>query len=496
MHPYVLVTWDATVRTVHGYIEDNVVAIKISGLPPESMIRGVAAGMCYLHENGVVHGSIHGQNILISDTIPPQACLADYGVASVISNYSNLMHSYHHSMPAGRRLSHFLAPEHESVMDSFSKTEAGDVYAFSTATYQILTGRLPSPRHISMWCRSQAMRPVTRVHRDRGLDKPMQHILVNYWEQSLERRPSAREIVDMLEDMHARMREAQRSMCLGKVASSLGVILNNVEHYKHLLSCTKAQAQSAIDAFQTLLDTENFMGRTHLIAAMRRLSERTELYPSRFALNGPVPAADEVPAASGSYADIYKVNYLGEETCFKVIRVSQRTLVEHMAKVYAREIILWGQLSHPNILPFYGLSRFRTQLSFVSRWATNGNIGEYLARNPDANRILLCSDTAAGVEYLHKNDIVHGDLKGLNVLIDSSGHALLGDFGLASVTDPEILKWTAQATIASKGGTTRWQAPELHETEESVAGNIYNSKESDIFAWASLCYEASCPPIL
>ncbi|KAG6902397.1 hypothetical protein C0995_000602 [Termitomyces sp. Mi166 len=157
--------------------------------------------------------------------------------------------------------------------------------------------------------------------------------------------------------------------------------------------------------------------------------------------------------------------------------------------VYAREAILWAQLSHPNILPFYGLVQLGSRLSFVSRWATNGNLEDYLAGNPGATyRLLLCLDTAAGVEYLHKNDIVHGDLKGLNVLIDSSGRAALGDFGLASVTDPQILKWSTQSSIASKGGTARWQAPELLPPEDT-SEKVYNSKESDVFAWANVCYE-------
>ena len=58
-------------------------------------------------------------------------------------------------------------------------------------------------------------------------------------------------------------------------------------------------------------------------------------------------------------------------------------------KVYAREAILWAQLSHPNILPFYGLIKLGPRLAFVSRWATNGNLEEYLTDNPGTNRLLL-----------------------------------------------------------------------------------------------------------
>ncbi|KAG6850018.1 hypothetical protein H0H93_002467 [Arthromyces matolae] len=275
------------------------------------------------------------------------------------------------------------------------------------------------------------------------------------------------------EKLHAwRMRMKQET-----VTAMLNVIFSEENHYKALLMCEKDDAQIILNSFQLLLDTDNFKDRAQMIGAMRRLSERTELYPTRFCLDGPIPTLEDDPVASGSYGDVYKLLYKGRETC---------------CKVYAREAIVWGQLRHPNILPFYGISKFRSRVAFISHWAIHGDICEYLRSNPDANRILLALDTASGVEYLHQNDIVHGDLKGVNVLVDYSGRACLGDFGLASVDDPEIIRWTSQSTIASKGGTTRWQAPELLLSED-VIDKLYNTKASDVYAWACVCYEVNIP---
>ncbi|KNZ73265.1 putative serine/threonine-protein kinase [Termitomyces sp. J132] len=289
------------------------------------------------------------------------------------------------------------------------------------------------------------------------------------------------------EDIRKKEEEGQRKLLLMekqiKVGASLNEIFRNVEQYRQLLSCSGDEAQKILDAFQLLLDTDNFQSRAQMIAAMRRLSQKTELYPTRFSLNGPVPALEDEAVSSGSYADVYKVLFQGEETCFN------ETCSETVTKVYAREAIVWGQLSHPNILPFYGISKFRSRISFVSRWAQNGNLVEYLTHNPDADRILLCHDVAAGVDYLHRNDIVHGDLKGLNVLVDSSGRACVGDFGLSSVTDSQIIRWASQSTIASRGGTRLWQVPELLDPVEDVDDKVYNSKASDVYAWASICYE-------
>lgn len=68
-------------------------------------------------------------------------------------------------------------------------------------------------------------------------------------------------------------------------------------------------------------------------------------------------------------------------------------LPTYLAQVYAREAILWGQLCHPNVLPFYGLRSLScSQIAFVAPWAENGNLSKYLLRKPMANRILLVSN--------------------------------------------------------------------------------------------------------
>lgn len=278
------------------------------------------------------------------------------------------------------------------------------------------------------------------------------------------------------------------------ILSKLNAIFDNFAQHKRLLSCVGPDAQTVLDVFQMILDTRGLQDRRwrQLITAMRRISEKTSLYPRRFDLSGPVDILSDHPVASGSFADIYKAQSQGEDLCLKVIKAYKTSLVEHMAKVYAREAILWGQLSHPNVLPFYGIYPFRSQISFVSPWAEHGHLGDYLEQNPDANRVLLCSDAAAGVAYLHANTIVHGDLKAANVLVDGSGRASLADFGLSNVTDPQIMHWATHSSVASKGGSIRWQAPELHvpEADDSVDEKIiHNTGESDIFAWACLCYE-------
>lgn len=66
-------------------------------------------------------------------------------------------------------------------------------------------------------------------------------------------------------------------------------------------------------------------------------------------------------------------------------------------------------------------------------------------------------DVARGLEYLHtrKPSIIHRDCKSSNILINRSGVAKVGDFGLARV------KNSTRSMIRSLVGTVNWQAPEL-----------------------------------
>lgn len=108
-------------------------------------------------------------------------------------------------------------------------------------------------------------------------------------------------------------------------------------------------------------------------------------------------------------------------------------------------------------------------------------------------------DVAMGLEHLHKEQIVHGDLKGvcciffrtdapnhlslqMNILITPSGRACIADFGLSTITDAMSLALT-NSTANPQGGTARYQAPEV------LSGKRSNHYGSDVYAFACVCYE-------
>ncbi|KAF5373249.1 hypothetical protein D9615_007439 [Tricholomella constricta] len=267
----------------------------------------------------------------------------------------------------------------------------------------------------------------------------------------------------------------------------LASVFQDIVQYKRLLRCRGSDAQKFLDLFQTLLDIPqlNASFRRSLVVATQRLSKRSGLYPACYSLEGIV--VESRPIAAGGFADIYKGHFRSHTVCIKVIRLYQTSQEDNFLKQFANEAILWGQLSHPNLLPIYGLYQDISRLCFVSPWMENGDLTVFLERNPDVERVLLASDIAAGLSYLHTNVIVHGDLKAANILVTESKRACLADFGLSAVSDSKILKWTSHSSAASRGGSARWQAPELFDIEND--DELHNTKASDIYAWSCVCYE-------
>jgi serine/threonine protein kinase len=71
----------------------------------------------------------------------------------------------------------------------------------------------------------------------------------------------------------------------------------------------------------------------------------------------------------------------------------------------------------------------------------------------------------------------------VNILITDERRACLADFGLATVSASQVLKFSS-FTTARLGGTLRWTAPELLDGTTDD-----NNTKSDIYAFACICYE-------
>ncbi|KAG8922008.1 hypothetical protein FRC02_012213 [Tulasnella sp. 418] len=204
---------------------------------------------------------------------------------------------------------------------------------------------------------------------------------------------------------------------------------------------------------------------------------------------------DDVPTSVGGNSDIYKAELAmdihrndGKQlVAIKVLRSvripANRETSEILKKRLMREMAVWSQLHHVNVVPFLGYGFTGDFPCLVAPWYVNGQIPDYMTRNPNIDRTPLVMGVIDGLVYLHSFDppIVHGDLKASNVLVDDQGYARITDFGLSRMLQEGPSGFTTSSGITS---THRWMAPELFMTE----GAKYTTA-SDIYAMSLLILE-------
>lgn len=205
-----------------------------------------------------------------------------------------------------------------------------------------------------------------------------------------------------------------------------------------------------------------------------------------------VPAGQLAIVGYGGSAEVYKLaTKSGTLFAVKALRefVHQEKDIERVQKRLNRELAAWAPLRHENIVPLLGICTLPSKNlpSMCSPYYANGNIGHYLEKDAGkyADKLKLVQDVADGLYYLHHLDpvVVHGDIKGGNVMVDDTGIARLSDFGLAKLV--EELHVQTGWTTTSFQGSTRWQAPELLLADDHQVATV----ESDIWAFGCLALE-------
>lgn len=81
-----------------------------------------------------------------------------------------------------------------------------------------------------------------------------------------------------------------------------------------------------------------------------------------------------------------------------------------------------------------------------------------------------------GLQYLHSRELLHGDVKPSNILIDDGGHVQLGDFTLLralAMDDHGPLNSQSSCDLAS----LRYQPPEVMKAEKVTPA-------ADVYSWA------------
>jgi len=152
---------------------------------------------------------------------------------------------------------------------------------------------------------------------------------------------------------------------------------------------------------------------------------------------------------------------------------------------FLKEAWASNQLSHPNIVPLLGVHSSPSHpFALIYAMMDNLDLGRYLADHPDVSRSKLLLGISRALKYMHELDIIHGNVKMRNVLVDNDGEARLGGMGSAfSLTLPP--SWSDMDTKSFFYGI----APELINPRAFGLVHARATKATDMFAFGMLAWE-------
>jgi len=169
---------------------------------------------------------------------------------------------------------------------------------------------------------------------------------------------------------------------------------------------------------------------------------------------------------SGSYGCVFKA--LDKET--GLIFAVKKALVEDTSDEDKRyrerleqELEIYKELHHPHVVNYLGHDYSDSHLYIYLAYVSGGSLASFLSEfGPITGRLLQIGacGMAVGLSYLHERSppIVHRDIKGANVLVDSGFCLKLADFG-CSKRDANTKSFTTMGSIP-------WMAPEVIQQQD------------------------------
>jgi len=145
--------------------------------------------------------------------------------------------------------------------------------------------------------------------------------------------------------------------------------------------------------------------------------------------------------------------------------------VKEMVKSLDQEIDTMQHLDHPNIVSYLGCERKEFSISIFLEYISGGSIGSCLRKHGKFEESVVSSltrQTLQGLAYLHREGILHRDLKADNILLDLDGTCKISDFGISKKTDNIY----GNDITNSMQGSVFWMAPEVIRSQ----GQGYSAK--------------------
>lgn len=183
----------------------------------------------------------------------------------------------------------------------------------------------------------------------------------------------------------------------------------------------------------------------------------------------------------GNFGVVYRGTNLQTKQIV-AIKVLNLDTVEDEVKDVQHEITMLSQLSQSdaaNITKYYGSYLHGTRLWIIMDFCAGGSVRLLLKAGVIEERYtaVIMRELLHALIYIHREGVIHRDIKAANILITKDGRVRLCDFGVAAKVSSTKVK---RSTIV---GTPYWMAPEV-----ITEGALYNSK-ADVWSLGVTVYE-------
>ncbi len=181
----------------------------------------------------------------------------------------------------------------------------------------------------------------------------------------------------------------------------------------------------------------------------------------------------------GSFGNVYLVRHISTNKYY-AMKVLYKTVIKQREEEdhTISERLLLAKLNFPLIIKLHYCFQDSQNLYFIMDLIQGGDLLYHLRlhrRFDDEKTRFYISEMILVLEFLHKNNIMYRDIKPENILIDTTGHIKLVDFGLSKMFEKNEKMYTIC-------GTSFYLAPEL------IKGKGYNC-DADWWSLGCLMYE-------
>ncbi|ELP88364.1 calcium-dependent protein kinase, putative [Entamoeba invadens IP1] len=188
-----------------------------------------------------------------------------------------------------------------------------------------------------------------------------------------------------------------------------------------------------------------------------------------------------VRLGDGQYSRVYKA--MDQETKEVIaLKVLYQTRVNFSLDIIAkRELDIWKNLQHENIVKFLGVYESENNTIFQIEYCEGGDLFTRITTSgkmDEHESAFVFMQLVRGIHYLHSHNVIHRDLKPENILLKENRPypiIKIADFGMAR---NELFGTTAC-------GTVHYAAPEVILPKK---GGLRYSKECDVWAIGIILY--------